>query len=55
MSFGLGAFPFGMFATHFNLGGGGGGGGGQREEEHELVSKMFLVIAFLFILWMIMV
>lgn len=59
MSFGVGAFPFGFFSTNFNLGGGGGGGVGgaaaQREEEHELLSKMFLVIAFVFIFWMIMV
>jgi len=54
MSFGVGAFPFGFFSTNFNLGG-GGGGGGQREEEHELLSKMFLVIALVFIFWMIMV
>jgi len=51
MSFGVGAFPFGMFS--FNLG--GGGAGAPNQEEHELLSKLFLVIAFLFIFWMIMV
>merc|ERR1719435_159243 len=55
MSFGVGAFPFGFF--NFNLGGNGAGGGpaAQREDDHELLSKMFLVIAFVFIFWMIMV
>merc|ERR1719369_882428 len=46
MSFGIGAFPFGFFATNFNLGGNGGGAAAQREDDHELLSKMFLVIAF---------
>jgi len=55
MSFGVGAFPFGFFSTNFNLGGNGGGAAAQREDDHELLSKMFLVIAFVFIFWMIMV
>jgi len=52
MTFGVGAFPFGFFASNFNF---GGGQNGPNAEEHELVSKMFLVIAFIFIFWMILV
>lgn len=59
MSFGIGAFPFGIFATNFNIGGDGTLGGGQQVpvgsaqyEEEQFLSKVFLWIAVAFIVWL---
>jgi E3 ubiquitin-protein ligase RNF5 len=61
MSFGIGAFPFGIFATNFNIGGDGSGplGTGQQApvgsaqyEEEQFLSKVFLWIAVAFIVWL---
>jgi len=60
MSFGIGAFPFGFFATNFNLGeprhghhGRGAAVDGQLEEE-QFLSKVFLYVAMAFIFWLMM-
>ena len=66
MSFGIGAFPFGFFATNIgNLNGGGGaiprggnnhGGGGPgtvQFEEEQFLQKVFLWVAFAFIFWLL--
>lgn len=67
MSFGIGAFPFGFFATNFNLGesghthahgtrGHGTGGapeGSAQFEEEQFLHKVFLWVAFLFIFWLL--
>lgn len=68
MSFGIGAFPFGFFATNFNLGenhsghahvhGMRGHGTGTPEgtaqyAEEQFLHKVFLWVAFLFIFWLL--
>ncbi len=67
MSFGIGAFPFGFFATNFNLGDGMGPGvGGARMrqpnpnnpaqmaqfQEEQFLQKVFLWVALAFIFWL---
>ena len=68
MSFGIGAFPFGFFATNLNLGNHGNGGpnGGPRPapgatsaapgsaqyEEEVFLSRVFLWVALAFMLWL---
>ncbi len=61
MSFGIGAFPFGFFATNFNL-----GDGGPRHrhphnpmqtaqmEEEQFLQRIFLWVALAFIFWLMM-
>ena len=64
MSFGIGAFPFGFFATNMNLGNGGNGGaipragnnpgpGSAQFEEEQFLQKVFLWVAFAFIFWLL--
>ena len=67
MSFGIGAFPFGFFATNMNVGANGGGGGGAiprgpgnnpgpgtaQFEEEQFLQKVFLWVAFAFIFWLL--
>ena len=66
MSFGIGAFPFGFFATNLgNLGANGGGGalprgpgnnpgpGTAQFEEEQFLQKVFLWVAFAFIFWLL--
>ncbi|XP_037932924.1 E3 ubiquitin-protein ligase RNF185-like isoform X2 [Teleopsis dalmanni] len=56
MSFGIGAFPFGFFASSFNIGeprpGASNRGTTQYEEEQQL-SKLFLYLALLCIAWLL--
>ncbi|XP_033101065.1 E3 ubiquitin-protein ligase RNF185-like [Anneissia japonica] len=57
MSFGIGAFPFGLFATAFNFGDGRfGGRHGQgvqpQNPEEQFLSKVFLWVALLFMIWL---
>lgn len=61
MSFGIGAFPFGFFASAFNFGGPGGGGTAganfmtpQQIEEQEFLSKVFIWVALIFIVWLML-
>jgi E3 ubiquitin-protein ligase RNF5 len=60
MSFGIGAFPFGFFASAFNWGQPGGGVAGQnfpnpdQVEEQEFLSKVFLWIALIFMVWLLL-
>lgn len=57
MSFGIGAFPFGFFTSTFNMGDHRLGAArhrmAQQSEEQELVSKVFLLVACVFIFWLI--
>jgi len=67
MSFGIGAFPFGFFASNFNLGESGhthahgtrGNGtvrapeGSAQFAEEQFLHKVFLWVAFLFIFWLL--
>ena len=56
MSFGIGAFPFGFFATNFNLADSGLGQvpvGSAQYEEEQFLSRVFLFIAFAFIVWLL--
>jgi len=64
MSFGIGAFPFGFFATNMNLGNGANGGaiprpgnnpgpGTAQFEEEQFLQKVFLWVAFAFIFWLL--
>jgi len=68
MSFGIGAFPFGFFATNFNLGenhaghahahgmrghGTGAPEGSAQYAEEQFLHKVFLWVAFLFIFWLL--
>jgi len=68
MSFGIGAFPFGFFATNFNLGenhsghthvhgmrghGTGAPEGTAQYAEEQFLHKVFLWVAFLFIFWLL--
>jgi E3 ubiquitin-protein ligase RNF5 len=60
MSFGIGAFPFGFFASAFNWGGAGQGPqvvGGVNQaalEEQEFLSKVFLWVALVFMVWLLL-
>lgn len=60
LSFGIGAFPFALFST-FNLGGlinqngarhNEANGDGQQMENDVVLSRVFLLLAVLFIAWM---
>jgi len=55
MSFGIGAFPFGFFATNFNWGGESGGPqpGTAQYEEEQFLHRVFLWVAFAFIFWLL--
>ena len=56
MSFGIGAFPFGFFATNFNFGDGGLGQvpvGSAQYQEEQFLSRIVLFIAFAFIVWLL--
>ncbi|XP_014666090.1 PREDICTED: E3 ubiquitin-protein ligase RNF185-like [Priapulus caudatus] len=56
MSFGIGAFPFGLFASTVNLGGPrlpGAQPGTPQFEEEQFLSKLFLWVAILFIFWLL--
>ena len=65
MSFGIGAFPFGFFATNLNLGNAnpavGGGNprhpgpaapGSAQYEEEMFLSRVFLWVALAFVIWL---
>ncbi len=65
MSFGIGAFPFGFFATNFNLGDGGGARGmhprgahpnnpaqAAQLEEEQFLHRVFLWVALAFVFWL---
>lgn len=60
LSFGIGAFPFGIFATAFNNWGqmGPGQAAGMnfnpQIEEQEFLSKIFLWVAIVFIVWLLL-
>lgn len=58
LSFGIGAFPFGFFASAFNWGQPGVAGAGANMnpqlEEQEFLSKIFLWVALLFIVWLLL-
>lgn len=60
MSFGIGAFPFGFFASAFNFGGPGATPAGanfmtaQQIEEQEFLSKVFIWVALIFIVWLML-
>lgn len=55
MSFGIGAFPFGFFASSFNFGEGRPAPfpGSQEQAEDQFLSKVFLWVAVLFIVWLL--
>jgi len=54
MSFGIGAFPFGFFASSFNTGENRPGGVGTASPAEEVfLSKLFLCVAVLFIFWLL--
>ncbi|XP_071790525.1 E3 ubiquitin-protein ligase RNF185-like [Asterias amurensis] len=60
MSFGIGAFPFGFFASTFNLGEGGRFSGHIHRPQvppnpdEQFLSKVFLWVAILFVIWLLM-
>jgi len=60
LSFGIGAFPFGFFASAFNWAQPGGPVPGmnfmnaEQLEEQEFLSKIFLWIACIFIAWLLL-
>jgi E3 ubiquitin-protein ligase RNF5 len=60
LSFGIGAFPFGIFATAFNNWGQMGPGAAPgmnfnpQIEEQEFLSKIFLWVAIVFIVWLLL-
>ena len=63
MSFGIGAFPFGFFATNFTNLADGGGGARQRHpnpaqaaqfEEEQFLQRIFLWVAMAFIFWLML-
>jgi E3 ubiquitin-protein ligase RNF5 len=58
MSFGIGAFPFGFFASALNFGQPGATGvnmgNAQQVEEQEFLSKIFLWVAIVFIVWLLL-
>ncbi|KAL3857947.1 hypothetical protein ACJMK2_012572 [Sinanodonta woodiana] len=56
MSFGIGAFPFGMFASTFNLNDGRPGPpppASPQHAEEQFLSKFFIWVAVLFIFWLL--
>lgn len=58
MSFGIGAFPFGLFASTFNFGdpvirGHGAHGTNPANEDERFLSQLFLWVAILFIFWLL--
>merc|ERR1719384_1017142 len=56
MSFGIGAFPFGFFASNFNFGEerpGAPGHGSHQAIEEAFLHKVFLWVAFAFIFWLL--
>jgi len=56
MSFGIGAFPFGFFATNFNFGEERPGppqAGSHQAAEEAFLHKIFLWVAFAFIFWLL--
>ncbi|XP_076310708.1 E3 ubiquitin-protein ligase RNF185-like isoform X2 [Tachypleus tridentatus] len=55
MSFGIGAFPFGFFASTFNFGDGRPAPSPHTPEfqEDQFLSKVFLWVAILFIVWLL--
>jgi len=56
MSFGIGAFPFGFFASNFNFGEerpGAPGPGSHQALEEAFLHKVFLWVAFAFIFWLL--
>jgi E3 ubiquitin-protein ligase RNF5 len=54
MSFGIGAFPFGFFASTFNFGDGRPAPFVTPEHpEDQMLSKIFLWVAILFIFWLL--
>jgi E3 ubiquitin-protein ligase RNF5 len=58
MSFGIGAFPFGFFATNLNWGENGAGHGAPapgsaQEQEEQFLHRVFLWVAFAFIFWLL--
>lgn len=55
MSFGIGAFPFGFMATTFNIGGAAHQNSNNEvgTEEEQFMSKLFMWIAVLFIIWLL--
>lgn len=56
MSFGIGAFPFGFFATNFNFGEerpGAPASGSHQALEEAFLHKVFLWVAFAFIMWLL--
>lgn len=56
MSFGIGAFPFGIFASSFNFGDGRPAPtpGTPEYEDDQFLSKLFLWVAILFIIWLLL-
>jgi len=57
MSFGIGAFPFGFFATNFNWGqegyNQGPAAGSAQFDEEQFLHRVFLWVAFAFIFWLL--
>lgn len=56
MSFGIGAFPFGFFASTFNIGDFRNGHMNINEmdlAQDQFVSKLFLWVAIIFIVWLL--
>ena len=57
MSFGIGAFPFGFFATNFNWGqdgyNQGPAPGTAQFDEEQFLHRVFLWVAFAFIFWLL--
>lgn len=56
MSFGIGAFPFGLFGTMFNMNDGRPPppqAGTQPHAEEQMLSKVFLGIALLLLFWLV--
>lgn len=57
MSFGIGAFPFGIFASTFNFNDGRPGPpppGSAQHGEEQILSKFFLWVAVIFIIWLLL-
>ena len=58
MSFGIGAFPFGFFATNLNWGNEAGANqgpspGSPQFEEEQFLHRIFLWVAFAFMIWLL--
>jgi E3 ubiquitin-protein ligase RNF5 len=56
MSFGIGSFPFGFFASTFNFNDGrppAPGAGTPQHTEEQFLSRVFLWVAVLFIFWLL--